>query len=446
VVALLGLSTSADPDLWGHLLFGLDAVRDHVLPRVDVYSFTQDRPQLYHEWGGAVLLAIAWRAAGMAGLVAMKFVIVASALALVWLLLRDVRTWVRIALILLVATAALPITGTFRPQLFSWLLTAAMFVLLPLPRGRRAVPLLFVAWANLHGGWLVGLGVLGVWTVGERTREAWAVWLASAAATLATPYGIHLWQFIAGTVRLGRTQITEWQPLWTAPPETWIPWFVACALVLFAAWRRRMAWPTVVGSLVLAYASQRVLRLVPFFVLTVVIWTARSYPAQLSRPLGAAVRRLEMASAAIILLLVLWTRWSSVSCWDIGKDWAPDLSVELDAQGNLLVPFTWGEYAMWRWGPRLRVSIDGRRETLYSDAVVDPQFALEDNDRAGLPWLASASPDVVWHRQTATLVRQTLISQGYRVVLDAPRSYVLAKPGVPVQARLRAEPKCFPAD
>src|SRR5262249_13705264 len=36
-------------------------------------------------------------------------------------------------------------------------------------------------------------------------------------------------------------------------------------------------------------------------------------------------------------------------------------------RGNMAVPFDWGEYILWHIGPGLKVSIDGRRETLYSD-------------------------------------------------------------------------------
>jgi hypothetical protein len=37
--------------------------------------------------------------------------------------------------------------------------------------------------------------------------------------------------------------------------------------------------------------------------------------------------------------------------------------------GNMATEFNWGEYVLWHLGPRVRVSIDGRRETIYSDAV-----------------------------------------------------------------------------
>src|SRR5262249_12416763 len=35
--------------------------------------------------------------------------------------------------------------------------------------------------------------------------------------------------------------------------------------------------------------------------------------------------------------------------------------------GNMAVPFDWGEYVIWHLGPGVKVSIDGRRETVYSD-------------------------------------------------------------------------------
>ena len=36
-------------------------------------------------------------------------------------------------------------------------------------------------------------------------------------------------------------------------------------------------------------------------------------------------------------------------------------------RGNMAVPFDWGEYVIWHLGPDVKVSIDGRRETIYSD-------------------------------------------------------------------------------
>jgi hypothetical protein len=47
-------------------------------------------------------------------------------------------------------------------------------------------------------------------------------------------------------------------------------------------------------------------------------------------------------------------------------------------RGNIAVPFTWGEYVIWHLGPAGKVSVDGRRETVYSEAIYaeNVRFAL----------------------------------------------------------------------
>src|SRR5687768_10146322 len=75
--------TRADPDLWGHLRFGLDILHDGALPARDPYSFTADRPWINHEWAAEVLTAIAFRMAGPGGLVGLKVAVIGGVL---WLL------------------------------------------------------------------------------------------------------------------------------------------------------------------------------------------------------------------------------------------------------------------------------------------------------------------------------------------------------------------------
>jgi hypothetical protein len=40
---------------------------------------------------------------------------------------------------------------------------------------------------------------------------------------------------------------------------------------------------------------------------------------------------------------------------------------QCEVRGNMAVPFDWGEYVIWNLGPGVKVSMDGRRETVYSD-------------------------------------------------------------------------------
>jgi hypothetical protein len=441
------LSTKADPDLWGHVRFGLDILRDHALPRHDPYSFTQDVPWVNHEWGSEALFAGAYQIGGVTGLVMLKALLVTLPLLIVWRALRGYATVARSGALVLVAWSALPLTGTVRPQLWSWLAAAALLVVLR-TRWRWTVPLLFAAWANLHGGWIVGLGLLAAWTLHEAVATSAArpllLVLLSLAATLLTPYGVTLWSFLAATVRVGRPAIQEWQPLWTAPTIVWVPWLLAAGAFAWAAWRRRLSWPLVLGCVGLALASGRVIRLVPFFVLATVLWGA---PLPVPRA-SARGWWLEALAAGVVAIYAIVALAPMARCLRADPSWAPDVRVALDGStGTLAVPFDWGEYAIWRWGPRLQVSLDGRRETVYSDAVVAPQMALARNDPSGLPFLAAARPDLVWYPQTFTRARTWLLGQGYRVVLETPESFVMLRPGAVVHANVRTSiPTCFPYD
>jgi hypothetical protein len=49
-------------------------------------------------------------------------------------------------------------------------------------------------------------------------------------------------------------------------------------------------------------------------------------------------------------------------------------------KGNLLLPFDWGEYAIWKLHPSCRVSIDGRFRTAYPENVIEDHiFPLNDD-------------------------------------------------------------------
>jgi hypothetical protein len=50
---------------------------------------------------------------------------------------------------------------------------------------------------------------------------------------------------------------------------------------------------------------------------------------------------------------------------------AVDFLKRNQVSGNLLLPFDWGEYAIWHLYPRCRVSIDGRYTTAYPRRAIE---------------------------------------------------------------------------
>ena len=465
VLFALATTTKADSDLWGHLRFGLDLLRSHHLTSTDPYSFTQDVSWVNHEWLSELQMAVAYSVAGVAGLALLKGSLVFSALLVVWSSLTGVNLSTRIVLVAVVALSTVPLARTLRPQLWSMLCLAVLCHVLMTDRrpAHRWLPLLFALWANVHGGWVVGLGVLGIWGLADgwsdRTRRVeWALVLgSSAAATLVTPYGWTLWRFLWNSVGLSR-QITEWQPLWTATAPNWVPWMLTTVAAVWAISRtpgRRLHLTAVTA--VLAYSSLRVMRIWPLYVESAAFLLAPAFRVRWpARGALVAQSRADRAAAAVIVSVsaaaALWLLTSSLRCVQVEGSWAPDLvaahALSGAAPGRLVVFFDWGEYALWHWGPQLRVSMDGRRETVYSDRRLNEHGAILAGSAAGIATLDSWRAEYAWLPATSLNTKKWLATHGYRIEVETAESFVAVRADLPRLPVPESGPsdarRCFP--
>jgi len=83
VATAVALQFSSDPDLWGHLRYGLDWLSTFSVHTTDVYSFTSDRPWINHEWLAEALYAFTYRLGGTIALAILNAAIVLAALRVV---------------------------------------------------------------------------------------------------------------------------------------------------------------------------------------------------------------------------------------------------------------------------------------------------------------------------------------------------------------------------
>lgn len=471
-VLLVVATTRADVDLWGHVRFGLDTLRSGHIDRIDPYSFTSDRMWLNHEWLSELVMAIAWQRAGNAGLVALKLACIAASLGFLYATLRRSETSGRTSILLLglALVGILPRVNHVRPQLFSVVLFAALILIFT--RAERAthraawtVPLLAL-WANLHGGWIVGLGTVGLWSVAHawdrRAVGARAltglVWCgAAAAATLLNPYGAGLWRFLLETVGLGREAITEWAPLWTNPPLLAL-WAMFAGIGVFAATRSTPA-PSAAALVIPAawgVLSVRVSRLDAFFALAVIGMLGPRLdpylrgPATGMAPVTARLRAL-VAAAVVALALSIPAARRPLTCIGLYDPWWPEPGAvrfmqQQGLSGRVVTFFRWGEYGIWHMPPGMKVSLDGRRETVYSDALVRGHLELYAGTPVGLQFLDGLNADYVWFPR-ALPVTSSLEARGWIRIFAGAQSILLARqarPGAEAPAAPDEGRRCFP--
>jgi hypothetical protein len=483
--------TRADPDLWGHVRFGRDIVSDATIPRLDQYAFTSDREWINHEWLAECAMYIAYAAGRGPGLVVLKMLVGLGMLALVWsgLSRQQVDTRTRDLLIALAVVGTFPQLNHVRPQIFSVLAFALLiWILISTGPARRLllIPLLFAAWVNFHGGWIVGGGVLALWAVmslvagrggpafdsaqarkGPPLRERALLWAAGAMAlvgTLANPYGWRMWQFLMTTVGFGRAEITDWQPLYRLGAgyvALWVVLSLAAVVGIVHAWRAR-TWELrrLVIVTMLAIASFQVSRLEAFYAIAVVLLVGPDIAAALSAgrrgPAVSPASRTGFAPAvaiAIVVALIVGGAVASASnltCVRMAADQSEPEIVALvkarELQGRLVVWFDWGEYAIWHFTPDLLVSIDGRRETVYTDEVMQKHLNFYYVASSTDAFLAETLPDHIWLPVDLPVV-SSLLADGWMPLFRGPRSIWLsrdASDAAPVDSERSGVRRCFP--
>ncbi len=425
LVVVLFSRTLADADLWGHLRFGADLLATRRFPTGDPYSFTSDVRWVNHEWLAEAIIAIAYTADGF-GLNVLKLGIIAAVGTITWrnAIASAGAAWsssarpsafaalparfaggVLTAIVLLTTYTR---TMLVRPQLFSVLCFALLLAaLVAIERGRRvplaAIPALFCVWANCHGGWIVGFGTLGLWTAFDvveahdwrrRPRSA-TVLFAALAATLLNPYGFGLWRFLYTTVGLSRPEIADWFPLLALPPVVVMFDLLLPALALAAASIRRRMPPLRHVAIVamLMVGMFRVGRIDAFVQLAVGILLAPAIVGWLSRLAGSFEHRPVLSrptpahaiAAAAMLSVALGVASTRVGRVYVDGPWIPDADAgrflrQHASNVRLLTWFDWGQYAIWHLAPSgVQVSMDGRRETVYSERLVHEHFDFYNN-------------------------------------------------------------------
>jgi hypothetical protein len=408
MLALLMLFTAGvqDPDVWWHLRVGRWMVENGRLPSHDLFTFTvPDHVWTDHEYLTEVLMWLLYAAAGTVGL-AIAFGLITWAG--FFLIYRQV--WRQPFVILgvgltLGAMAGWPIWGP-RAQMITFALSCLeLYWLHGYMSGRsRALnffPLVMVAWANLHAGWVIGFVWLGVALVAELIGWAWdrsnpahkkhvrflaIVTGASVVAVLATPHGLSLYLYpfqTQGSVAQQRL-IVEW----FSPDfhQVFLRPFEAMVFVVIAgfALRRPRLYDFLLAMAGLALALQSV-RHVALFVAAatpVMIATYSDYWRELASSRGWKFPPLARPSFAVITAVVL-VFIALVTVVKIDVDINPAAQQRLDASSypigaadwlaahpevgtRMYNQYGWGGYLAYRFYPQTnrRVFIFGEAELM----------------------------------------------------------------------------------
>ena len=226
---LAGLRTVSDPDLGWQMATGRWVAQHHHIFSTDVFSYTSDgEPWIYPVGSGLIFYA----AFLLGGFALISWLGAAACVGTIALLLRRgsaVSAAIAILAVPLIATRTTP-----RAEIFTVVLFAAYLSLLweNYQTGRAALwllPLLMIAWVNLHLGFVAGLGLIAAFVGVEllelpssdsrrreaiqRLKRALPWYAVTVVATLVNPWGWGLYQALVRqnqAMELHSHFIAEW--------------------------------------------------------------------------------------------------------------------------------------------------------------------------------------------------------------------------------------------
>lgn len=437
-----------DIDFWWHLETGELIATTGVVPATDPYSYTASgRPWVAHEWLWELTIYWVYRWGGYALAALLSAAVVMLTYLILYGLLRRLgaNEFVAAALVLWAAVIAVPGTGV-RPREFTQLFLAFFLSRLFLYREGHirhlwSLPLLMALWVNLHGQFLLGLGLLGLfafsgvvdWLLagGKAPRHLLAVGAATGAAACLNPAGPTILRYPIDYYLQGDNPsfalVTEFQS-----PDFHQPLYLAFAasLLLLALLPRPLDRRTFVESLlVIVFTLQALVsaRQIAAYALVIPPLLAlrlgdrfalarELVPPALSRPLVALnwLLLLAVASAGIVYA----SRPITSERLQLGREpinrSLPVAGARFIEEAGLPDPVyneqSWGGYLIRQWYPRRRVFIDGRID-MYGPAIAGDYLRV-----------VSLRPD--W--------RDVLDRYGVRTVLiekDSPLSALLLADG-----------------
>ncbi|MEO7193063.1 MAG: hypothetical protein ABI051_18600 [Vicinamibacterales bacterium] len=407
-----------DPDLYGHLAYGRYFAASG-LAGIDPFAYTTSGAHwVAFEYLAQIAIWFAYAALGPAGLIVLKSIIGGTAVWLLWMSIRSTTEEPHVYLpVFVLCTVPLTRYFLFRPQLFTFVCFAAFVAVLFRTLLRHRAPLwvlppLMLTWVNTHAGFIAGIGALGLsllirvsanvhqhrgssgrpWF--SDTGQLFTTLAACCAVTLATPWRLDLWRYIAAELVHGtnRRYVAEWQPVsWAREPWSAISLAAILGALTLATWssagrRRRVhglppwQWAaTCAPLLAMAMLSVRHVPLAAIWSAPVISLLATSgWNAGRGQTFARLWLIVTTTAALPLVAAVLYVAEHPAPRIAVGgvllgsRDpcrAAAFLRIN-HVRGNIFTPLWWGSYLTWQLSPDMRVSMDGRNISAFPDPTV----------------------------------------------------------------------------
>jgi len=421
-----------DAGIGWHIRTGQQILATHSIPRVNPFSSTMDgKPWFAWEWFYDVGVGALDALCGLNGPVWFTSIVIAAVFGWLFRLLIQRGMDLMFALFLwLLAISASTIHFLARPHVLSWLFALASFWVLDSTERQDAetgnsrghsrlwlLPLLMLAWVNVHGGFLLEFVLIGIfwfgalWTWmrtgevsleaslrkivwGKRVRDLTLVGVATAGTSLVNPYGWklheHIYHYLSNQFLMDH--IEEFQsPNFHGLAQRCFLLLLLLSLAVLIGRGRQLSASEALVVLFAVYSGLYASRNIPVSSLFLAMTFGPLCPKLGSHEFLSRMERIESEQRGHLwpLLSVVATLAMVAHGGRIGSDQVVDadfnqnrMPVEATSflrtekiKGPILSPDYWGGYLIYTLYPEIKVVVDDRHD-FYGSEFLDSYLKL----------------------------------------------------------------------
>ncbi len=465
-IFIAALRPAGDPDLWWHLQTGKQIIETGTIPHADLYSSTMiGKEWIAHEWLTESILYLIYEKLGMIPLISLFSAVITAAFYFAFLRAGEAsRPYIAGFVVFIGAVASAPLWG-IRPQMISLLLTSIfLFLLDNYEKDRKvkwliAMPLIMVLWVNLHGGFIIGIGIIGIYLAGNlltllagtkkgevKRKESWSpsfslfgtVILCTLAALInPNSYKILIYPFQTISDPAMQELIVEW-----FSPDfhnlIWLPFgLLVLSLIGFgSAGKKSVSLTRILLVVVATFAAFRSVRHIPLFAIasapiladliatSIKVNAGKEAGKPLFRWLNTVLILAVFVGAGVVLSRL--PQEQSKKEFETFPAGAVTWLLENRPAGRLFNSYTWGGYLIWKLYPDYPVYIDGRAD-VYGAEFFSHFASIYSAEDGWEQALDATGADLVLVEDDCRLARELTQSSQWQVVYQDDLSIIFRK-------------------
>lgn len=401
ILAFSMSATHFDFDLWARLIAGMGVINGgHVLTE-DFLSYTPVHTWWDHEWGAGVIFYAFLKFLGPYSLIILQAIMLFLIFFTISKIikLRTNETPYNILFYFFTLMAVMDnLNNPIRCHMFSFLFfTIFIYILEKVRQGNNKllfiIPFMTILWNNIHGGVVSGLGLIGMYALGEfLNKKSYLKYIYTLIVSLLTliinPWGYKYIQFLFMANTMQRPYIIEW---WGLFSKYYFLKQIKFKLFMFASiaiesiiiykniklqkiktWYEKADKVKYIILLATLYLAISHVKLLPFFAIATICFVYEDF-YNLIKNIEFPKWKDKIIYIAILSISIFTFLIKDFSI-PVGMNVYPIKEVEFiklnKLKGNILSNFGFGSYISYKLYPNNLIYMDGRYEEVYYDYMV----------------------------------------------------------------------------